>query len=327
MDCLGHSPETRGTLIVRATGKDIVELFGYRANDISQKARQTFADRHCPFTNRTCTKTNHDQSVIYGVCSVTNGMKTGPHDEVIVCPKRLYEKQYHIFADLAQEVWGEETELVVGGSIDELRNRAMKMTKPAVAFGQNSGAEIAVNSNGQMSMDWVIQLYRNQLRLDAHEFIGIEVQSIDITGNYRDNWSAYETMKETGSIPNEPIANSGHGLNWANVHKRLIPQIIRKGNIYRGSARCVGFYFIAPEIVYQKFEEVIGDLPKLDGPGKDRLSIKTYSIADGVPDGGIRDIRPVRTVHLNSLSVAQAFISNVDSNAAGLLDQHMASLL
>lgn len=312
---------------MRATGRDIVELFGYRANDISERAQQAFKNRHCPFTGRTCTKTNHDQSVIYGVCSVTNGMKTGPHDEVIVCPKRLYQKQYRIFADLAREVWGEETGLVAGGSIDELRNRAMAIPKPAVAFGQNSGAEIAVNSNGQMSMDWVIQLYRNELGLVADEFIGIEVQSIDITGNYRDNWSAYAAMKKAGSIPNEPIANSGHGLNWANVHKRLIPQIIRKGNIYRGSARCVGFYFIAPEIVYQKFEEVIGDLPKLDGPGKDRLSIKTYSIADAVPDGEIRDILPVRSVHLNSLAVAQAFISNVDSAAAGLLDQHMATLL
>lgn len=265
--------------------------------------------------------------MIYGVCSVTNGMKTGPHDEVIVCPKRLYQKNYGIFEDLAREVWGDETDLVIGGTIAELRDRARTKERPAVAFGQNSGAEIAVNSNGQMSMDWVIQLYRNELGLVADEFIGIEVQSIDITGNYRENWAAYEAMKNTGNLPNVAIESSGHGLNWANVHKRLIPQIIRKGNIYRGSERCVGFYFIAPEMVYQKFEEVIGDLPKLDGPARDRISIKTYSISNSVPDGQIRDICPVRTVHLDAIAVAQAFISNVDESAAGLLDQRMASIL
>ncbi|MXP09609.1 NotI family restriction endonuclease [Pseudoblastomonas halimionae] len=312
---------------MRAQGKDIVELFGYRPNDVSDIARETFVKRHCPFTDRTCSKTNHDQSVIYGVCSVTNGMKTGPHDEVIVCPKRLYQKNYGIFEDLAKEVWGDGTELVIGGTTTDLRDRARNKARPAVAFGQNSGTEISVNSNGQMSMDWVIQLYKNELDLAADEFIGIEVQSIDITGNYRDNWAAYGGMKETGNIPNSAIDNSGHGLNWANVHKRLIPQIIRKGNIYRGTERCVGFYFIAPEVVYQKFEEVIGDLPKLDGPARDRLSIKTYSISDPVPDGQIRDICPVRTVHLDAVAVAQAFISNVDENAADLLDERMASIL
>jgi len=312
---------------MRAQGKDIVELFGYRPNDVSATARQAFATEHCPFTNRVCTKTNHDQSIIYGVCSVTNGMKTGPHDEVIVCPKRLYQKNYGIFDDLAKEVWGPETELVIGGTVEELRNRAINKARPAVAFGQHSGAEIAVNSNGQMSMDWVIQSYKTELGLVADEFIGIEVQSIDITGNYRDNWAAYQAMKQNGSLPNVAIENSGHGLNWANVHKRLIPQIIRKGNIYRGIERCVGFYFIAPEVVYQKFEEVIGDLPKLDGPAKDRLSIKTYSISDQVADGNIRDICPVRTVHLDALEVAQAFITNVDESAADLLDKRMSSIL
>lgn len=312
---------------MRAKGRDIVELFGYRPNDLSQIARKTFADRSCPFTHKLCSKTNHDQSIIYGVCSVSNGVKTGIHDEVIICPKRLYQKNYGIFQDLAEDVWGPEASLVIGGNISELRDKARALPCPIVAFGQSSGAEVSVNSNGQMSMDWVMQRYENLLDLEPREFIGIEVQSIDITGNYRENWAAYSSMKGAGQIPNLPIEPSGHGLNWANVHKRLIPQIIRKGNIYRGSARCVGFYFVAPEAVYQKFEEVIGVLPELDGPAKDRLSIKTYSISDPVADGHIRDICPVRTIHLDAVQVAQAFISNLDESAATNLDARMASLL
>lgn len=314
---------------MRARGRDIVELFGYRPNDLSPAARNAFATRYCPFTDSRCSKTNHDSTVVYGVCSVSNGMKTGQHDEVIVCPKRLYQKESAIFENLAKEVWGSDTELVLGGDLASLRQKALQIAHPAVAFGQASGTEIAVNSNGQMSMDWVIQNYRNNGRLVPDQFIGIEVQSIDITGNYRANWLSYEAMKTNGQLPNlaSAVADSGHGLNWANVHKRLIPQIIRKGNIYRESKRCAGFYFILPEVVYCKFEEVIGPLPALDGPANDRLSIKTFSLAPSVIDGVPRDICPVRTVHLDLLAVAQAFITNVDANASDRLDARMRSIL
>ncbi len=147
---------------LRAQGRDIVELFGYRPNDLSDAARAAFDNRGCPFTGKTCSKTNHDQSVIYGVCSVSNGIKRGPHDGVIVCPKRLYQKNYGIFSDLAKDVWGSQTELVIGGELADLKADARQFANPAVAFGQSSGSEIAVNSNGQMSMDWVIQKYENE---------------------------------------------------------------------------------------------------------------------------------------------------------------------
>lgn len=254
-------------------------------------------------------------------------MKVGPHDDVITCPKRLYQKKYEILSNLAKEIWGQKTELAAGGNLSSLKSRAELTTNPAVAFGQSSGSEIAVNSNGQMSMDWVIQKYDNQRSLTPREYIGIEVQSIDITGNYRNNLTAYNQMKKTGHPSNSTIENSGHGLNWANVHKRLIPQIIRKSNIYRGSKNCVGFYFIVPEIVYQKFEQVIGPLPNLDGPSKDRLSIKTFSLGQETNDGEIRDVSPVRTMHFDALSVAQAFISNVDDTAASTLDARMQNIL
>lgn len=315
---------------MRAKGRDIVELFGYRPNDISFPVVDKFKQEICPFLGTTCSKTNHDQTVIYGVCSVSNGVKTGVHDEVVVCPKRLYQKNYQIFQDLVGEVWGVDVPLIIGGSLSQLREKALMHSRSAIAFGQTSGTEIGVNSNGQMSMDWVIQFYeRETQKLVPRTFLGIEVQSIDITGNYRDNWTSYAKMKRTGVLPNHSsaVADSGHGLNWANVHKRLIPQIIRKGNVYRGSSRCDGFYFIAPEMVYQKFEEVIGQLPPLDGPAKDRLSIKTYSLGPSVPDGQIRDIVPVRTIHMDSIAVAQAFITNVDSDAPKRLDDRLLSIL
>jgi hypothetical protein len=313
---------------VRSLGRDIVELFGHRPNDLAPAAVGAFTKRHCPFSNSQCSKTNHDKSLIYGVCSVTNGVQTGAHNEVIVCPKRLYANNYGVFADLVKDIWGPTTELVVGGPIASLRERAARLASPAIAFGQGSGTEISVDSNGQMSMDWVIQLYANDGgRLRPRQFIGIEVQSIDITGNYRDTWAAYEKMKVTGQHPRLSVVASGHGLNWANVHKRLIPQIIRKGNVYRGADRCAGFYFLLPEIVYRRFEQVIGPVPDLGKPGRDRLSVKTYSLGPKVPDGQIRGLTLVRTLHLDAVAVAQAFIANVDLESSQRLNARMMSIL
>lgn len=112
----------------------------------------------------------------------------------------------------------------------------------------HSGHEIKLQQS--CSMDWVLAKIENARLV---EYTGIEVQSIDITNNYRDNWYAYKNISENAIIP-----RSEHGMNWANVHKRLIPQIIRKSLIYsRSSFVNSGLYFIVPDIVYKKFEDII----------------------------------------------------------------------
>lgn len=243
---------------MRADGNDIVELFGFSPEDASPDAVGNLQAAVCPFLGSKCTKTNHDKTVIYGTCAVTGSQTLGVRDEVIICPKRLYAQNYSIFEDVTRIVWG-DLPVVVGGELASLYERAAQHPECVVAFGQNSGREVTVNSNGKLSMDWVLQRYKfNGLALVAEDFLGIEIQSIDITGNYRDTFAAYSALKQ-GQLQNA-IPNSGHGLNWANVHKRLIPQIIRKGNVYSRCDRCVGFFFILPEQVYRKFDEVLGDV-------------------------------------------------------------------
>ena len=124
-------------------------------------------------------------------------------------------------------------------------------------------------------MDWVLAKVKNG---ELVEYAGIEVQSIDITNNYRDNWYAYKNLNENTSI----IPRSKHGLNWANVHKRLIPQLIRKGLIYAKSDLVShGLYFVLPDIVYRKFEDVIGkDIPLVNRKASDVLTVHTYSLSD-----------------------------------------------
>jgi len=306
---------------MRANGKDIIELFGYAADDMSDSARRHFQQKSCPFVGANCSKTNHDQSVVYGTCSVT----AGKGREIIICPKRLYAKNYGVFSDVVTCIWG-QLPLVIGGDLNELRKKAVKHSACVVAFGQNSGKEITVQSNGKLSMDWVLQKYKNVGgRLVPEDFVGIEVQSIDTTGNYRDNFHAYEQLK-SGKPPNY-IPDAGHGLNWANVHKRLVPQIIRKGNISNRIDRCSGFAFILPTLVYEKFDEILGDLDEKSGSSKDNLSVFTYSL-DRIPNhGSKREIKLDAIKHHSLHEIAAAFSSNSGEDSHKDLDETLRSVL
>lgn len=311
---------------MRASGRDIVELFGFSPDDVSDPALAVWESKICPFTNRACTKTNHDQTQVYGTCSVSSGVSQAEGSEIIICPKRLYASEYQIFNNILDGAWPNQSKkLLIGGTIPELRQRAKETENPIVAFGQGSGREIQVNSNGSLSMDWVLQSYaHNGENLVPQEFVGLEIQSIDITGNYRDNWNAYKQMKEGLHVDHVPP--SGHGLNWANVHKRLIPQIIRKGNIYSKIERCIGFYFILPDSVYKKFEEVIGDVPTVGGPSRENLSVITFRLGRKVESGQQRNLELVRQVHYSLGDVAAAFIASSGEDAPTQLDRNLSSI-
>jgi len=258
------------------------------------------------------------------VCSVTNGSRSDEHQDVIVCPERLYADDYRVLKLVADEVWADDhDDLVVGGSLDELKAQALSRVNSVVAFGQRSGKEI---SAGSMSMDWVLQRYRSdRRRLQATDFVGIEVQSIDITGNYRDPWAAYEKLKRGHKVSSIP--NSGHGLNWANVHKRLIPQIIRKGNLYSRVQRARGFFFLTPDQVFQRFEDVLGTVPPAEGPSRDTLSIITFDLRGGTGHGTVRALAVKRRLHFKLKDVAMAFVNHVTDDGPSELDSTLLALL
>lgn len=312
----------------RPTKRDIAELFGYAPNDCSPVAIQTRAQRFCPFMRMTCTKRSNDQKEIYGVCTVSNGsVKKSAGTEVIVCPKRLYAEKFAVLASVAKDVWGTaSSDVFIGGTLGELRNRALKAVEPVVAFGQGSGTEISVSANVDLSMDWVLQRYTNaEGRLVAEDFVCIEVQSIDTTGNYHANRAAYMSLTSPGQ--RIVVPPSVHGLNWANVHKRLVPQLIRKGNITKLATRCRGFFFVVPDIVYKAFENVIGKIRVEQTHGRDVLSVITYSPGPFVPPSQIRNLTKIRMLHYKHDTLAKAFITHTDLNATKALEQKLRTLL
>jgi Restriction endonuclease NotI len=298
-------------MIVRPK-KDLVEVFGYAPDDMTKQSRSLWGLSACPFVNKQCTKTNHDGSIVYGTCSVSS-----PFGDCVICPNRLYENKYATLRRIAAEAFDKELDFLLFEQYIPLRGDSKSCV---VALGQNSGKEVKIGKS--MSMDWVLaRIEKGKLV----EYTGVEVQSIDITGNYRDSWYAYKNLSnKTIQIP-----ASEHGLNWANVHKRLIPQIIRKGTIYsRSDMVKSGLHFVAPDIVFQKFEEIIGaDIPLVKHGGKDVLTIHTYELSPFVKHGEHRSLIMKRNIKFSLDEFSQRFVSGPNLPAGDLLDHAVRRVL
>ena len=265
-------------------------------SDLTEGTRLLWALEACPFINKACTKHNHDKTITYGTCSVTSTI-----GDVIICPNRLYANDYRTIKHVVVDAFGANIDFYL---FDEFIRERENIKECIVALSHHSGKEVKVGNS--LSMDWVL------VRIENHklvEYVGIEIQSIDITGNYRDVWHAYKNFTIDTDI--EKIPSSAHGLNWANVHKRLIPQLIRKGLVYsRSKFVQKGLYFIVPELVYQRFEATIGDdIPIIESPQSDSITVYTYSLGYPVSEGEQRDLVLVRTIRFLLEDFANRFIS------------------
>jgi len=292
--------------------KDLIEIFGYAPDDTSMQCRSLWKLSACPFINKQCTKSNHDGSIVYGTCSVSSSF-----GDCIICPIRLYENNYQALKKISDEVFGQDVRFLMYEDFIPLRST---LSTCVVALGQNSGKEVKVGR--KLSMDWILSKIENGLLV---EYVGVEVQSIDITGNYRDSWHFYKNIsKDTVKIP-----SSEHGLNWANVHKRLIPQIIRKSVIYSKSSLVkYGMFFIVPDVVYRKFEEVIGkDIPIRHHSAKDVLTIHTYGLSPAVTHGHQRHLIFIRCLRFSLEEFSQRFIFGPNLPSGEELDSAVKRVL
>lgn len=261
---------------------NIIEFFGYSPVDTSAKAQAARKDLQCPFLGNTCTKTLNDGSVS-GVCTI-KPMTSGP---VICCPVRLYAGNYRILKDVAVQAFEGGIDLIIGSDVGGYREK--NPSKPCViVFGKRWGKELRLPSRAKKSggsrgayfVDWIVAHVDASGKLLG--FVAIEVQSIDTTVNYQAERLAY---LETGSFAGKSTA----GLNWENVNKRILPQIIYKGHVLRREPLCQkGIFFICPTPVYRKIAERLGgNLTEIQQQAGS-VTIMWYDIGAPVPEGHIR---------------------------------------
>lgn len=309
----------------RASGKDLCEIFGYAPDDRSEAARKQWKSQRCPFVDAVCCKHSHPreggETIIYGACSVV-GKGNGSNDaeEVIICPRRLYQDGLASLKHCVQDALGKQQTTLLADEYTAMKRVNALPDEFSVLLGQLSGKEINVRKAGgaKLSYDWVIACQQGD---KVTQIVPCEVQSIDITGNYRAAWDAYAT--ESASIP-----NSGHGMNWANVWKRLIPQLLFKAAVTTTSTLCKkGLYFIVPELVFRKFEEVLGEVPLVDAADNGVISVFTYELGTKVPFGQMRGLAPVRTARMRLTDLQAAFTSGDQLPSGSVLDTKVLEVL
>lgn len=274
----------------------IVEFFGYSPEDPSPGAQAARDSLHCPFLGIRCTKILRD-GLVSGACTVRQAT-SGP---VICCPNRLYAQDYRVLADVAALAFGSGVRLA---SPEQIQRRK-RIGKNVVVFGKRWGKELKlprVRGRGGYFVDWILALVEpgNTLK----EFVAVEVQSMDTTGNYRAERQAYLDGESCEGY-------SPAGVNWENVSKRILPQIIYKGHVLRREERCKrGIFFVCPLPVYERISDRLGgnmlEYPSLQ-PGS--LTFLWYDLGPEVPPGKRRRLLSAGSFTTTVDQVALAFTS------------------
>lgn len=170
------------------------EILGVRAvSGVDPKA----ANFKCPFIGYRCPKRSTaypDEP--YPVCSIWRGNNEplNPSDDLVsVCPKRFHAVDF--LKDVVAHCWP-----------------GAPPSNPQIA------PEVKMAGFG--NVDFVIA---DMLAGGGvGQFLSVELQAIDITGSVA---KAYDALRRGAQLDKRPT----YGLNWDNVYKRYITQLIRKG--------------------------------------------------------------------------------------------------
>jgi hypothetical protein len=297
----------------------IWEYFGHRASDSSRSSLDHANRQICPFLSAPCTKTLSDGSIA-GVCAI----KPMTSEPVICCPIRLYAEDYKILRAISETAFGPGLHLVAG---PEAVTWARDQNSECVAvFGQRWGKELRLPrkaGRGGYFVDWVLA------KLDASggllEFVAIEVQTIDTTGNYRNG------IAGLNGSPRQVVKTSA-GLNWENVSKRILPQIIYKGQVLQREELCrKGLFFVTPAPVFEKIAERLGGEDGLVAYALQPASVSfvVYDYDEAVtalPQGSIHPLR-VRRRHSTTGYKVQERFNNVTLPEANVYKNAILSAL
>jgi len=293
----------------------IIEFFGYSPSDRSYAATQARATRTCPFVVGPCQKTLRDNEHS-GACTLQQASGAA----VICCPIRLYAGQHQILRDVAAYAFGGAFDLYPGA---QARSAPVQVGRSRIAvFGKAWGGELRLPNRsgiGGYYVDWILVKLTDTG--ETEEFVAIEVQSIDTTGNYRDERAAY--LREE-----EHRLNSTAGFNWENVSKRILPQLIYKGNVLQRERLCrKGLFFVSPTPVYQRIAQRLGPSLLEYHLQTGSITFMWYNVGEPVADGYVRPLNHEGTFTTSVVQVANAFSAPTNLPVANVYERAITGAL
>jgi len=278
----------------------ITEFFGYRAEDRSDAALKAAASGLCPFLGSQCSKVLSRDGTASGVCAIRQMAENAP--SVICCPIRLYAEEYQMLYIVASKAFRKMLPLYAGRVAVE---KAKQENGAVAVFGHGWGGELRLpqrQGTGAYFVDWI--LARLNGKGELVEFTAIEVQTIDTTGNYR---TAREKLLNTREIVSDNV-----GFNWENVSKRIIPQLIYKGQVLQREDLCrTGLYFVSPQPVFERVLTRLGGKERIPvfptQPASIHFVSYDYANASDIKDGVIRSLGLVEEHTTTVYKVQEAF--------------------
>lgn len=262
-------------------GLVITETFGYATSDNSDIALAQRKSEVCPFLNKTCWKRFRNGGVVSGTCVVKAPMS----EEVIVCPDRLYAENYRVLQDVTVEAFGPSMRLI--GPSDIIATQGEK--NRVVVFGKRWGKELRVakseeDANGYAA-DWILARISEEGQLE--EFVPVEVQTMDTTGSYQREWYRMNGVELPAGFK-----STNPSINWENVNKRIIPQLLTKGNVFGRELACrKGLFFICPSPVYKRLIERLGAKLSPWPMRSGALTFRWYDLAPVSAAGEVRKLQ------------------------------------
>lgn len=301
----------------------VVEFFGYTPGDPAGFALSAAKD--CPFVSGKCIKPNH------GGCSLQQLTVPEP---VIMCPNRLYANNHAVLADIAQQAFDPSVVVKTAAEIKALKDAGALTGNEVGIFGKYWGSELSIPSprgaekeeSDGFYIDYV--LVRLDKSGEAAEFTAVEVQTIDTTGNYNDQATAFFAGHPFTDPQGRTPGWTGVGLNWANVSKRIIPQLIYKGYVLRRERKCSrGLFFVCPSAVLAKIKRRLGTA-MLDYPiAAGTITFQPYDLGPdlgfGMPRALVKGTSFTTTVE----QLAYAFVSPVNLPEMGVYEKAISAAL
>jgi hypothetical protein len=186
-----------------------------------------------------------------------------------------------------------------------------------VVFGKRWGKELRVpksDADGKgFSADWILVRITDAGKIE--EFVPVEVQSMDTTGSYQGEW-----FKLFGKHLDEKRKPTNSNINWENVNKRIIPQLLVKGNVFGNEPLCrKGLYFICPEPVYQRLNMRLGAKLSRRPKQPTALTFRWYKLAERATAGSIRQLEFVDQFTTTIENLKEAFNSTLNLPAMGAM--------
>ena len=283
----------------------VTEFFGYAPLD---PASATYVNhRRCPFINSDCIKPNH------GSCSVQQPTQQQP---VICCANRMYGGNFQILREIATETFGPCVVLVPPSKVQQRAATGQMSDNEVVVFGRYWGGELPLPRPrgkraagvGKYYLDWILAKLSASAKLQ--ELTAVEVQTMDTTGSYRDQVGSFFAGQAFTDKQGRTPGYSGSNMNWENVNKRILPQLIYKGHVLRREAKCSkGLYFVCPRPVYDRIRDRLGgDLHEYH-PSTGTITFRSYDLGPPVPIGRHRDMTLSAQFTTTVDQVAMAFTS------------------